>query len=276
VQATAGQIVGIEAFYKAERAAHRRHHFPGSQHALLGEQGRGRQPGVTPLFALEHVLLEIDGATILDDVCCEIPDDGITVLLGPSGSGKTTILRLLNRLEVPTEGVVRFRGEPVDELDPLRLRRRVGMVFQRPAVFPGTVQDNLDVACPPHCPPDVVASVLNEAGLATGLLDRVADDLSGGEAQRLCLARTLATEPEVLLMDEPTSSLDPDARRHLERTALSLAAKGMPMVWVTHDLDQADRLSHHRVVVVAGRIADPTQAARYLADADDDGEDGDG
>jgi putative ABC transport system ATP-binding protein len=225
---------------------------------------------VTPLFALEHVSLEVDGTAILDDVSCEIPDDGITVLLGPSGSGKTTILRLLNRLEVPTSGVVRFRGEPVDGLDPLRLRRRVGMVFQRPAVFPGTVQENLDVACPPRCPPEVVTSVLAAAGLATGLLDRRADDLSGGEAQRMCLARTLATEPEVLLMDEPTSSLDHDARRHLERTALSLAAQGMPMVWVTHDLDQADRLSHNRVVVIAGRIADPTHAARFLTDQDDD------
>jgi putative ABC transport system ATP-binding protein len=231
---------------------------------------------VTPLFALDHVSLEVEGARILDDVCCEIPDDGITVLLGPSGSGKTTILRLLNRLEVPTEGVVRFRGEPVAELDPLALRRRVGMVFQRPTVFPGTVRENLDVACPPHCPPQTVARVLEAAGLATALLDRTADDLSGGEAQRLCLARTLATDPEVLLMDEPTSSLDPDARRHLERTALALARRGMPMVWVTHDLAQADRLSHHRIVVVAGRIADADRAARFLADGAEEPEPADG
>lgn len=222
-----------------------------------------------PLFELDRVCLDVGDTRLLSDVSCTLADDGITVLLGPSGAGKTTILRLLNRLEVPTSGEVRFRGDPISSLDPLRLRRRVGMVFQRPAVFPGTGRDNLVVACPDG-DDERFCAVLDAAGLPPSFLDRVADDLSGGEAQRLCLARTLATEPEVLLMDEPTASLDPDARRHLERVARALADEGMPMVWVTHDLTQAKRLAQHRLVVVAGRVASGDEMARYLADGHDD------
>jgi putative ABC transport system ATP-binding protein len=219
---------------------------------------------------LDQVTLVLDGRRILDDVTVTFPGTGITVLVGPSGSGKTMLLRLLNRLEVPTSGTVLFRGQPVASLDPLELRRRVGMVFQRATVFPGTVRDNLAVARPAAGGADM-RRVLGDAGLGADMLDRVADDLSGGEAQRLCLARTLATEPEALLMDEPTSALDPEARHHLEHTARRLARRGMPIVWVTHDLRQADRLGDHRVVLVGGRIADAAQAARFLTDDLDGG-----
>ena len=97
-------------------------------------------PRPPALFTLDRVSLEIDGATVLDGVTLTIPDDGVTVVVGPSGAGKSMLLRLLNRLEVPTAGEVRFRGDPVSSLDPLALRRAVGMVFQRPAPFPGTVR----------------------------------------------------------------------------------------------------------------------------------------
>lgn len=215
-----------------------------------------------PLFELDAASLVLDGRRLLDELSLTVPDGGITVLLGPSGAGKTMVLRLLNRLEVPTSGVVRFRGQPVDQLDPLALRRRVGMVFQRPALFPGTVRDNLRVAAP-GASDDELVGVLDAAGLRPAMIDRVADDLSGGEAQRACLARTLATRPEVLLMDEPTSALDPDARRRLEGTARRLADQGTPMVWVTHDLAQAERLADHRLVVVDGRLAGSEEIARF-------------
>jgi putative ABC transport system ATP-binding protein len=216
-----------------------------------------------PLFELDGVSLEIDDRRILRDISLAVSDDGITVLLGPSGAGKTMILRLLNRLEVPTAGVVRFRGEPVTAIDPLALRRRVGMVFQRPAPFPGTVRDNLRVA-DPAATDDALLAALSGAGLPPVFLDRPADDLSGGESQRMCLARTLVTRPEVLLMDEPTSALDPDARRRLERTARDLATEGRPLVWVTHDLEQADRLADDVLVVIDGRVASAEERDRFL------------
>lgn len=218
-----------------------------------------------PLYDLVDVSFAIGDVTILDHVDLVIAGEGITVVLGPSGAGKSMLLRLLNRLEVATGGEVLFRGEPVATLDPLTLRRRVGMVFQRPAPFPGTVRDNMLVA-DPACPEDALVAALDDAGLDRTFLDRSADDLSGGEAQRMCLARTLVTRPEALLMDEPTSALDPEARHRLERTARRLADGGRPLVWVTHDLDQARRLADDVVVLVAGRIADDAARAHFLAD----------
>jgi putative ABC transport system ATP-binding protein len=231
---------------------------------LSAHTGKGWPGGPgAPLFELDDVSLEIDDRTILDRVSLRVLARGITVLLGPSGAGKSMILRLLNRLEVPTRGEVRFRGEPVATLDPLTLRRRVGMVFQRPAPFPGTVRDNLLVA-DPDADDAALQAALGGAGLDAAFLDRSADELSGGEAQRMCLARTLVTGPEALLMDEPTSALDPDARRHLERTARRHADDGRPVVWVTHDFEQADRLADEVLVVVDGRVATDEQRERFL------------
>jgi putative ABC transport system ATP-binding protein len=205
------------------------------------------------LFSFEAVVVEAGGRRILDGVTTDLPDHGVTCLVGPSGSGKSTMLRLCNRLEVPTSGVVRFRGTDLADLDPLAHRRRVGMVFQRPTPFPGTVRDNLLVARP-AATDDVLGAALARAALSEAFLDRVADELSGGEAQRMCLARTLITDPEVLLMDEPTSSLDVDATKELERSARQLADDGVPVVWVSHDLAQVDRIADARLLVDAGRV----------------------
>jgi putative ABC transport system ATP-binding protein len=176
------------------------------------------------------------------------------VLVGPSGAGKSTLLRLCNRLDVPTSGRVLFRGDDVAGLDPLALRRRVGMVFQRPTPFPGTVMENLRVAEPDLGVDDAVA-VLERVRLEPDLLDRPATELSGGEAQRVCLARTLVTQPKVVLMDEPTSSVDRAARLALESLARELVHDGVSVLWVTHDLDQMRRVADQVVVVIAGRIA---------------------
>ena len=207
------------------------------------------------LFAFEDVVVEVDGHRILDGVTAEIPADGVTCLVGASGSGKSTMLRLCNRLEVATAGVVRFRGDDVLELEPLAHRRRVGMVFQRPTPFPGTVRDNLLVACP-EADDGLFASSLERGGLPASFLDRVADDLSGGEQQRMCLARTLVTRPEVLLMDEPTSALDHDATLVLEALVCDLSCDdgAVPVLWVTHDRAQVDRIAQRRLVVESGRV----------------------
>jgi len=176
------------------------------------------------------------------------------VIVGPSGSGKTTLLRCCNLLEAPEAGTVRFRGEDVRSFDPPRLRRRVAMVFQHPVLFRGTVAENLLVAEPGLGPTDQ-HELLERVGLDPGLLARDSTKLSGGEAQRACLARALATRPEVVLMDEPTASLDGAATARLERRAAELAAAGTPVVWVTHDLAQAGRLAAFLVVLLDGRVA---------------------
>jgi putative ABC transport system ATP-binding protein len=195
-----------------------------------------------------------------------VPDAGVTVVVGPSGSGKSTLLRLCNRLEAPTVGTLRFHGDDVAALDPLRLRRRVGMVFQQPAMFGGTVRDNLRVA-DAHLSEGAARDALGRADLAPAFLDRPASELSGGEAQRVCLARTLVTEPEVLLMDEPTSSVDARSRHALEDMTLGLARNGVRVVWVTHDLAQARRLADHVLVLADGRVeyaGPPEQAGGRL------------
>ncbi len=225
-----------------------------------------------PCFQFVDVSLQAAGGeTILSGVNARVAPDGITVLVGPSGSGKSTLLRLCNRLEAPTRGQVLFRGVDVATLDPLAHRRRVGMVFQRPTLFAGTVRDNLSVAAP-HGTDDEFRAVLQRVVLDGSFLDHTADDLSGGEAQRACIARALLTQPEVLLMDEATSALDPDARRAIEHLALDLVAGGLTLVWVTHDLEQVRRLlgpDRDRVLVVlGGRVAGAEESASFLADRD--------
>ena len=193
-------------------------------------------------FEFDRVTVARAGRRILDEITASIPAVGITVVSGPSGAGKTTLLRLCNRLEIPDAGVVSYRGQPLEELDPLELRRRVGMVFQRPTPFPGTVADNLAVARPRAGTAEMSAA-LERVALDPGLLGQEARTLSGGELQRVCLARTLVTGPETLLLDEPTSALDEQPKLVFENTARTLAAQGITIIWVTHDDAQARRVA---------------------------------
>ena len=228
------------------------------------------RPRVNGDFTFTDVRVAADEGAILDGVDLEVPASGITVIVGPSGAGKTTLLRLCNRLEVPTSGTVAFRGDDIAGLDPLDLRRRVGMAFQRPTVLGGSVRDNLAVAAPGSSNGRLAES-LDRVELDRSLLDRAADVLSVGEAQRMCLARTLLTEPEALLADEPTAALDVGRRAGIERLVGGLAADGMPVLWVTHDLDQARRLADRTVVLVAGRVRSGDEAAAFLTGGADGG-----
>lgn len=205
-------------------------------------------------FELEAVNAGPSDAPILRSMSVELPCRGVTVLAGPSGAGKSSLLRLLNRLDDPISGSVSWDGRDLRSWDPIELRRRVGMVFQRAAVFPGTVDDNLRVAMPDLDRP-AAAAALGRVGLDAELLDRVASDLSGGEAQRMCFARALLTRPAVLLADEPTASLDGAARRTIETLGRDLADDGMPIIWVSHDVTQLRRLADHVIVLVAGQVA---------------------
>ncbi|MEO6653681.1 MAG: ATP-binding cassette domain-containing protein [Ilumatobacteraceae bacterium] len=204
-------------------------------------------------FELHDVCAGPDADPILRTISLALPCRGVTALAGPSGAGKSSLLRLLNRLADPVEGHVEFAGRDLRAWDPVELRRRVAMVFQRPPIFPGTVLDNLRVARAEIDERDAVAA-LEWVGLDPVMAARAAGDLSGGEAQRMCFARALLTEPDVLLADEPTASLDGAARRTIEDLGRRLAADDTPIIWVSHDVDQLRRLADHVVVLVAGRV----------------------
>jgi len=213
-------------------------------------------------FEFERVSIVRTSRRVLDQVTASIPAAGITVISGPSGAGKTTLLRLCNRLEVPDAGRVCYRGQPLDELDPLLLRRRVGLVFQRPTPFPGSVADNLAVAHPDASIGEL-STALTRVALDPGLLDQEARTLSGGELQRMCLARTLVTQPETLLLDEPTSALDAQPKQVFEHAARDLAAQGITIIWVTHDDAQARRVSDRIYQLRDGHLTGaPTEEAR--------------
>ena len=177
---------------------------------------------------------------------------GSTALVGPSGSGKSTLLRLLNRLADPDEGSVRFHGTDVRELDPLELRRRVGLVPQLPAPVAGTVADNVCFGPRLHGEQVDPEPPLRLAGLDPSFADRDASRLSVGEQQRVMLARALALEPEVLLLDEPTAALDEDAKQAVEETLAGLPA--VSLVLVTHERAQAERLADRIIRLEGGRI----------------------
>lgn len=204
-------------------------------------------------FELVGVVAGMTGVPILSSIDLVIPASGVTVLAGPSGAGKSTLLRLLNRLDDPIEGDVTWRGRSLREYPPTELRRQVAMVFQRAPIFAGTVCDNLRVALP-DASRERCVHVLEHVGLSGGLLDQEADTLSGGEAQRMCVARALLTEPSVLLADEPTAALDRAARTTVEDLGRMLADSGVGVIWVSHDTDQLRRLADHVVVLADGAV----------------------
>lgn len=210
---------------------------------------------VSDVFTFERVSVTLGSATILDGIELRVPARGISVVSGRSGSGKSTLTRLCNRLLDASEGVVRHRGQDVRSLDVLALRRAVGMVFQRSTLFDGTVRDNLAVTGVNE--PRQHIAILDSVGLGSAFLDRDASTLSGGESQRICLARTLLMRPQVVVADEPTAALDETSARYLEELACRLASDGVPILWVTHDLAQAERISDHHVILEEGRVAAP-------------------
>ncbi len=195
---------------------------------------------------------------ILEEVSFTVERGSALTLVGPSGAGKSTLLRCLNRLEEPTAGTVRFKGRDVRSLDPLELRRHVALVLQTPVLFEGTVRDNLRVQ-PEAARGDLsdarLARALEEVGLDARFLDRDGATLSGGEQQRVTIARALLGEPEALLLDEPTSALDPPNAALVVDTACRLReARGLTVVAVTHQPELIRRLGGCYLYLVNGQV----------------------
>ncbi len=217
------------------------------------------------LFELREVSLRRGDRRVLDSVSVEVPA-GATAIVGPSGSGKSTLLRLLNRLADPDAGSVAYRGRPLVEYDPLRLRREVSLVPQLPALLEGTVESNLRYAAGLAGKPLDPAGCLRLAGLDVEFAGRDVAKLSVGERQRAMLARALAQEPRVLLLDEPTSALDRAARDAVEATLMELRRElGISLVVVSHDPAQARRLSDWVVRLHDGRAVESGPLERVLA-----------
>jgi phosphate transport system ATP-binding protein len=201
----------------------------------------------------------------LQDVSLEIPKKRVTAMIGPSGCGKSTFLRCINRMNdlidiARVEGEVLLNGKNVydDDVDPVALRRHVGMVFQKPNPFPKSIYDNvaygLEIQGEEGDYDEIVEESLKRAALwdeVTDQLDSSGLDLSGGQQQRLCIARAIAPDPDVLLMDEPASALDPVATSKIEDLIEDLAEE-YTVVIVTHNMQQAARISDRTAVFLTG------------------------
>lgn len=206
----------------------------------------------------------------LYDVDLDIHTNQVTALIGPSGCGKSTFIRCLNRMNDYVEGCritgkVRLDGFNVykDNVDTILLRQKVGMVFQKPNPFPKSIYENVAYGPKIHRlvkNKDELDALVEKTLKRVGLWDEVSDrllspgiSLSGGQQQRLCIARAIATEPEVLLMDEPCSALDPIATAHIEELIAELEQK-FTIVIITHSMQQAERVSHYTAFFHMGRI----------------------
>ena len=201
----------------------------------------------------------------LSDISLEIPENRVTAMIGPSGCGKSTFLRCINRMNdlvdaARVEGDLYLRGKNVydDDVDPVALRRRVGMVFQKPNPFPKSIYDNvaygLEIQDKEGDYDEIVEESLRRAALWGEVKDQLDEsglDLSGGQQQRLCIARAIAPDPEVILMDEPASALDPIATSKIENLISDLA-KEYTVVIVTHNMQQAARISDKTAVFLTG------------------------
>ena len=216
------------------------------------------------VFVVEGVTITYGSVLALNDVSMRIPRCGVTALIGPSGCGKSTLLRTFKRMNdlvagARLTGTVLFDGADIHraDVDLIDLRRRVGMVFQKPNAFPLSIYDNVAYGPTLHGSRRGLDELVEEALTRAGLWSEVSDDLarsatelSGGQQQRLVIARCLALEPEVILMDEPTASLDPVASSAIEDLIVALSAD-YTIVLVTHDLGQAARVSDRTAFFVA-------------------------
>jgi len=209
---------------------------------------------------------------LLSDISCSCQAGELTVVIGPSGGGKSSLIRLINRLEDPSSGQILLAGQDIRDLPPPLLRQRVGMMLQKAYMFEGTVLSNLQQPfryrkepLPDADHPDVLRSI-ELARLAPGYLSRDARTLSGGEQQRVNLARAMISRPELLLLDEPTSALDRPTTDSLGQTLHEICrSEQMAMIVVTHDLRLARRISDQTIYLEAGKIVETGKTAELFA-----------
>ncbi|MBV8318036.1 MAG: phosphate ABC transporter ATP-binding protein [Planctomycetaceae bacterium] len=240
-------------------------------------------PEAGPVLAAYHLSVWYGTSLALKDVTIEIPRNQITALIGPSGCGKSTLLRCFNRMNdlIPgarTEGVILCDGKEITspDTDPVALRRRIGMVFQKPNPFPKSIHENVAWGARINGyrgnMDDLVERSLRRAALWDEVKDKLhrsGMDLSGGQQQRLCIARTLAVEPEVILMDEPCSALDPVATLKVEELIDELKER-YTIVIVTHNMQQAARVANSTVFMLEGEVIEHDETNKIFTNPSDE------
>ncbi len=204
--------------------------------------------------------------TIIDRFTFSFNKGGIYTVIGPSGAGKSSLLRLLNRLDEPSEGEVLFRRQSTKVHSPCQLRRQIGFLFQTPYLFSGTVRDNLLYA-DSKLPANAVEQLITQVQIPPAWIERAVDTLSIGERQRVALARLLATGPEVVLLDEPTSALDPSYTDLIETLIKDIVHQmGLTVIMVTHNPEQALRIGGETLLLVAGRLIESGPCQKVISD----------
>ncbi len=230
-------------------------------------------------ITIDNLNVSYDGQSVLNNISLSIPRRQITAIIGPSGCGKTTLLRSINRMVETTDGArvsgdVRFNGFNVYDpsVDVTEIRKKIGLISQRPSPLPMSIYDNVAYGPRIHGTRDrktldtAVRECLETAGLWNEVKDRLnspAGKLSLGQQQRLCLARSLAVRPEIILCDEPTSALDPISSQNIEKK-LTLLKKDYTIVLVTHILRQARRLADYVIFLYLGKLVEEGPASQVL------------
>lgn len=214
-------------------------------------------PQSQPILKTDRLTRVTQEVRLVDNVSVEVHCCDVVAIVGPSGAGKSSFLRLLNRLDEPSEGTVFFEGVDYRTIPPRQLRQQIGMVLQQPYLFPGSVAENIRFG--PQQRGETISDeqleqLLQQVALP-GYAGREVSNLSGGEAQRVSVARTLANSPKVLLLDEPTSSLDPGSERDVEELLVKIfREQSLTCLIVTHDMEQAQRMASRAMFMKEGRM----------------------
>ncbi|MDN7243122.1 phosphate ABC transporter ATP-binding protein [Planococcus sp. N028] len=226
-----------------------------------------------PAVHFNHVSYSIGGNRILKNITGSFPEGKITTLVGPSGAGKTTLLKLCNGLLSPNLGELYIKGKPIEDYEPTELRRLVGIALQSAPMISGTVYENL--ALPKKLQGKTLAEeeakqLLHDVGLDDGLLNRKVHDLSGGQQQKVSIARTLVNQPGILLLDEITSSLDQTSLKEIEELIAKINHKyGTTIIWITHNLQQALEIGDFTWVMMEGEVIETGRSELLKSPATD-------